>query len=162
MWLMKYAPTDWLDVVAMRMDGVSSSWVNAVLQEVANGRRQAFRTWGQFKVAMIHRFESITETEDARRQLRALKQTSRVNGYIQHFQELQYRLPSMTDEEAFHAFLSGLVPICKNMGEPMSRMTWRRQWRWPNGWKHTEEVRGPKPVEAKGPENLKNKTSRGV
>ena len=108
--LMKYAPTDWLDVVAMRVDGATSSWVNAVLQEVANGRRQAFRTWGQFKVAMIHRFESITETEDARRQLRALKQTGRVSGYIQRFQELQYRLPSMIDEEAFHAFLSGLVP----------------------------------------------------
>ena len=59
---------------------------------------------------MIHRFESITEIEDARRQLRALKQTGRVSGYIQCFQELQYRLPSMTDEEAFHAFLSGLVP----------------------------------------------------
>ena len=108
--LMKYAPTDWLDVVAMRVDGAASSWVNAVLQEVADGRRQAFRTWGQFKVAMVHRFESITETEDARRQLRALKQTGRVSGYIQRFQELQYRLPSMTDEEAFHAFLSGLVP----------------------------------------------------
>ena len=108
--LMKYDPTDWLDVVAMRVDGAASSWVTAVLQEVANGRRQAFRTWGQFKVAMIHRFESITETEDARRQLRTLKQTGRVGGYIQKFQELQYRLPSMTDEEAFHAFLSGLVP----------------------------------------------------
>ena len=83
--LMKYEPTDWLDVVAMRVDGAASSWVNAVLQEVADGRRQAFRTWGQFKVAMIHRFESITETEDARRQLRALKQTGRVGGYIQRF-----------------------------------------------------------------------------
>ena len=108
--LMKYNPTDWLDVVAMRVDGAASSWVNAVLQEVADGRRQEFRTWGHFKVAMIHRFESITETEDARRQLRALKQTGRVSGYIQRFQELQYRLPSMTEQEAFHAFLSGLVP----------------------------------------------------
>ena len=31
MWLMKYAPTDWLDVVAICVDGVASSWVNAVL-----------------------------------------------------------------------------------------------------------------------------------
>ena len=50
--LMKYAPTDWLDVVAMRVDGAANSWVNAVLQEVSDGWRQAFRTWGQFKVAM--------------------------------------------------------------------------------------------------------------
>ena len=35
--LMKYAPTDWLDVVAMCVDGAASSWVNAVLQKVADG-----------------------------------------------------------------------------------------------------------------------------
>ena len=29
--LMRYAPTDWLDVVAMRVEGAASSWVNAVL-----------------------------------------------------------------------------------------------------------------------------------
>ena len=108
--LMKYAPMDWLDVVAMCVDGAASSWVNAVLQEVADGRRQAFRTWGQFKVAIIHWFKSITETKDARCQLRALKQTGRVSGYIQRFQDLQYRLPSMTDEEACYVFLSGLAP----------------------------------------------------
>ena len=34
MWLMKYAPTDWLNVVAMCVDGAASSWVNAMLQEV--------------------------------------------------------------------------------------------------------------------------------
>ena len=39
MQLMKYAPTDWLEVVAMRVDGAASSWVNAMLQEVANGWR---------------------------------------------------------------------------------------------------------------------------
>ena len=30
--LMHYAPTDWLDVVAMRVEGAASSWVNAILQ----------------------------------------------------------------------------------------------------------------------------------
>ena len=35
--LMKYAPTDWLDVVAMRVDGAANSWVNAALQEVVDG-----------------------------------------------------------------------------------------------------------------------------
>ena len=29
--LMHYAPTDWLDVVAMRVKGTASSWVHAVL-----------------------------------------------------------------------------------------------------------------------------------
>ena len=35
--LMRYAPTDWLGVVAMRVEGVASSWVNAVLQEISEG-----------------------------------------------------------------------------------------------------------------------------
>ena len=39
-----------------------------------------------------------------------MRQTGRVAGYVQKFQELQYRLPRMTDEEAFHTFLSGLQP----------------------------------------------------
>ena len=43
--LMRYAPTDWLDVVAMRVEGAASSWVNAVLQEISEGRRPVFRTW---------------------------------------------------------------------------------------------------------------------
>ena len=108
--LMRYAPTDWLDVVAMRVEGAASSWVNAVLQEISEGRRPIFRTWAQFRDAMVQRFEPVTEVEEARKQLRALKQTGRVAGYVQKFQELQYRLPGMTDEEAFHAFLSGLQP----------------------------------------------------
>ena len=108
--LMRYAPTDWLDVVAMRVEGAASSWVNAVLQEISEGRRPVFRTWAQFRDAMVQRFEPVTEVEEARKQLRALRQTGRVAGYVQKFQELQYRLPGMTDEEAFHAFLSGLQP----------------------------------------------------
>ena len=39
-----------------------------------------------------------------------MRQSGRVTGYVQKFQELQYRLPRMTDEEAFHSFISGLQP----------------------------------------------------
>ena len=108
--LMSYTPTDWLDVVAMRVEGAASSWVNAVLQEISEGRRLVFHTWAQFRDAMVQRFELVTEVEEARKQLRALRQTGRVAGYVQKFQELQYRLPGMTDEEAFHTFISGLQP----------------------------------------------------
>lgn len=74
--LMNYAPTDWLDIVTMHVDGAASSWVNALLKEITVGRRLAFRMWDQFEVAMIHQFESITEIGDAQRQLMALEQTS--------------------------------------------------------------------------------------
>ena len=43
--LMKYSPSDWLDIVAMRMEGAVRFWVNAVLQDVAVGHRAAFLTW---------------------------------------------------------------------------------------------------------------------
>ena len=29
--VMKYSPSDWLDIVDMRVEGAASSWVNAVL-----------------------------------------------------------------------------------------------------------------------------------
>ena len=44
--LMKYAPTDWLNVLAMHVGGAASSWVNAILQEIVDGRRQAIRMGG--------------------------------------------------------------------------------------------------------------------
>ena len=75
MQLMCYAPTDWLDVVAMRVEGAASSWVNAVLQEISEGCRPVFRTWAQFRDAMVQRFKPVTEVEEARKQLRALRQT---------------------------------------------------------------------------------------
>ena len=81
-----------------------------MLQNVVAGHRVAFQTWCSFTQAMIHRFEPMTEVEEAQKQLRALRQTGRFGGYIQKFQKLQYHLPNMLVEEAFHAFLSGLTP----------------------------------------------------
>ena len=86
--LMCYAPTDWLDVVAMRVEGAASFWVNAVLQEISKGRRPVFCTWVQFRDTMVQRFEPVIEIEEAHKQLRALRQTGQVIGYVQKFQEL--------------------------------------------------------------------------
>ena len=55
-------------------------------------------------------FEPVTATEESRRLLRNLCQTGRVHAYVQHFCELQYRLPGMSEEEAFSTFLAGLAP----------------------------------------------------
>ena len=67
MLLMKYIPYGWLDIVAMRVNGAASSWVNVVLQDIAEGCRAAFLTWRHFMQAMIHQFEPMTETEEARK-----------------------------------------------------------------------------------------------
>ena len=52
--LMKYAPSDWLDIVAMRVESVASSWVSAVVKDVAVDRKLAFLTWRAFTQAMVH------------------------------------------------------------------------------------------------------------
>ena len=57
---------------------------------------------------MVQRFESVNEVEEVCKQQWALRQTARVTSYVQKFQELQYRLPRMIDDEAFHAFIFGL------------------------------------------------------
>ena len=65
--LMRYAPTDWLDVVTMRVEGAASSWVNAVLQEISEERRPVFCTWAQFRDAMVQWFDPVTEVEEVRK-----------------------------------------------------------------------------------------------
>ena len=65
--LMWYSPSDWLGIVAMRVEGATSSWVNAVLQDVAAGRKATFLTWRQFTQAMIHWFELVTKMEEAQK-----------------------------------------------------------------------------------------------
>ena len=35
--VMHYTPTEWLDVVTMRVEGATSSWVNVVLQDICCG-----------------------------------------------------------------------------------------------------------------------------
>ena len=47
------APIDWLDVVAMRVEGATSSWVNAIVQDVVAGHRPVLHTWTQPKEAMV-------------------------------------------------------------------------------------------------------------
>ena len=80
--LMRYAPTDWLDVVVMWVEGTASSWGNAVLQDVALGCRPVFHTWAQFRDTIVQRFKRVTEVEEAQKQLRTLRQTGQVTGYV--------------------------------------------------------------------------------
>ena len=81
--LMKYPRNDWLDVVAMRVEGAASSWMNATLLSIERGQRARFIDWDDFSPAMIAQFEPVTELEEARKALRALKQTGKVATYIQ-------------------------------------------------------------------------------
>ena len=41
--------------------------VNAVLEEIAMGRKPAFKTWAEFEQVMIHRFKPLMQLEEARK-----------------------------------------------------------------------------------------------
>ena len=53
------------------------------------------------------------DQELVRQQLKALRQTGRVAGYLHRVRELRYRLPTMTPEEAYAAFIDGLTPALR-------------------------------------------------
>ena len=105
--LSRFSEEDWVEIAALRLDGAAATWANALLLEVSEGHRMPY-SWEEFRTKMIARFESVTENEEARRELRELRQIGRVAGYTAKFQELRSRLPSMTDEEAFSVYLAGL------------------------------------------------------
>ena len=83
--LMKYPPTDWLDIVAMRVEGAASSWMNAALVAIERNQHPCFIDWVDFSAATIAAFEPVTELEEAQKALRALRQTGKVATYIQKF-----------------------------------------------------------------------------
>ena len=64
-WLTKCPPSDWLDIVAMKVDGVASAWTNTMLVSIKQGRQRRFVDWEDFKTAMIATFEPVTELEEA-------------------------------------------------------------------------------------------------
>ena len=96
-------------VVANQTEGAAQAWINQVMQDIEVGKRNPFDDWADFKVAMCVAFEPVTASKESRWQLRNLCQTGRVRSYVQHFCELQYRLPGMSEEEAFSTFLAILL-----------------------------------------------------
>lgn len=108
--VMKYYSSDWLKLVAMKVEGAINFCVDVVLQDVVVGRRASFLMWSQFVRVMIHQFELVREVEEAQKQLRALRQIGWVGSYIQKFEELQHCLPNITNEETFYALLFGWTP----------------------------------------------------
>ena len=84
---------------------MASSWVNAVLQDVAAGCKPVFCTSAQLKEAMVQQFKVVTEVHEVRKELQAVKvrlvelwATSRSS------KELQNQLPGMTDRGSIPCF----------------------------------------------------------
>ena len=72
------------------------------------GARPYWESWAQFRREMTAAFEPMIEREMARRQIIDLRQIGRVMGYIMKFRTLRYKIPNMTDDEAYTLFMRGL------------------------------------------------------
>ena len=59
---------------------------------------------------MEQAFTPLSEVEHARRSLMGIKMESNVAKYIQTFRTLMYKVPEMTQKEAFSLFMRGLEP----------------------------------------------------
>ena len=60
---------DWVEIVALRLDGAAATWANVLLLEVSKRKRMPY-TWDEFRTHMIAHFGAITENEEAPRELR--------------------------------------------------------------------------------------------
>ena len=86
----------------------TEAWLNGETQHIETGARPYWATWAQFRQEMTAAFEPMTEKETVQRQIIELRQIGRVMGYITKFRTLRYKIPNMTDEEAFTLFVRGL------------------------------------------------------
>ena len=111
--LMRYPPTDWVDIVVTRLDEATSMWIERELQRARQQHRATWTTWEAFTDAMARAFEPATVVEEAHQQILNLRHTGRVGGYVQRFRKLLYKIPSMTEEELYTLFVRRLRPEIK-------------------------------------------------
>ena len=102
-----------MDIVATKLDGAASTWIERELQRTRRQHRATWTTWEAFTDAMARAFEPVTVVEEACQQILNLRQTGRVAGYVQRFHELMYKIPMMTEEELYKLFVRGLKPKIK-------------------------------------------------
>ena len=76
--LRNYPVDKYMAVVTNQTEGAAQAWINQVLQDIEVGKRNPFDDWADFKVPMCAAFEPVTATEELRRLLQNLRQTSRV------------------------------------------------------------------------------------
>ena len=74
------------------------------------GRRPPWVNWAEFRQEMEQAFTPLSEVEHARRKLMEMKMGKNVSMYIQAFCTQMYKVPEMTQEEAFSLFMRGLKP----------------------------------------------------
>ena len=78
--------------------------------ERSGGYRPGLAKLDRVRGGIAENFAPLDDEEDARRQLKQLRQTGRVAGYTAKFNELTYWIPGLTDRDKFSADHLGLIP----------------------------------------------------
>ena len=89
------------------------AWLNNIELEEARGLRQPHPTWREFVHDLLNAYDHSDTVELARNDLHKIRQTGAIGGYIGAFNAIKFRIPLISNEEAFSAFVRGLKPEYK-------------------------------------------------
>ena len=95
-------------MIATHVTYATQAWLDKELQDVQLGRHNPWANWTDFQQEMEQAFTPLFEVEHVRRKLMEIKMGCSISGDIQAFRTLMYKLPQMTQEEAFSFFMRGL------------------------------------------------------
>lgn len=98
----------WLHVFINNLKGPALKWMNLVNFQIARRQRGDFATWREWANEARRKFEPTTLEEVARAQLRKVKQFGSVQSYVPQFQHICFRIPNLTEGEAYSVFTFGL------------------------------------------------------
>ena len=98
----------WMPVMSNNLKGSAMKWMNLMDLQVARGQREPFDTWQDWTQEARQKFKPTTLEEVARSQLRRLRQLGSVRSYVRQFQNIIFRIPDVTEGEAFSVFTSAL------------------------------------------------------
>ena len=111
-----------IPATAILLEGAAITWYNGIRRQVENGQRRNWDDYAEFREELITAFEPMSEVERARTAIRNLRQMGRVATYVQKFRDLRFRIPDMSQAEAFSHFMAGLKDdIRKDIGVHVTR-----------------------------------------
>lgn len=111
----------WLNLMTTQFKGKALLWLQAQEVKILQGQRLPFQNWEEMITEMRPLFEAITTQERARKELKYLTQKGGITEYINNFMKLRFKIPSMTEEEEYSAFILGLKPWVRNQVQPFCR-----------------------------------------
>ncbi|GAB5489763.1 MAG: hypothetical protein Pars2KO_33330 [Parasphingorhabdus sp.] len=98
----------WLNVMSMNVTGAAAQWLSVQELRMANSQRAPFRDWQQFLQELRTLFEPTVAADDARRELKRIRQTTSVRDFVTRFRKLVLRVPDMSLDDQYLIFVDGL------------------------------------------------------